>query len=116
MNTQSIINKLVLAFKQKEKIIKISVEENYSLKFKKIFKKYKLQETTETEIELKQKYYKLKKEYNDKGKPPSMKDELEKLKFDLSQMKVPVIEFSNKIEIIKYLADRYKKICEEMVT
>lgn len=110
MNVQGTINKLVLGFENKGKIIKISVEECYSLKFHRKFKKYIMQETTETEIELKQKYYKLRKEYKENGKPPRMKEELKYLKTELDRMKILPVEFKNKIELLKYLSERYKEL------
>lgn len=112
MNIQNQINKLILAFNQKQKIIKISTKENYSLKFKKVFKTYKLQETTETEILLKKEFYKLKKEYKNKIKPPEIKEKLDTMKKELESIRVPKVELKNKIEVLKYLANRYKELIE----
>lgn len=112
MNIQNQINKLILAFNQKQKIIKISTKENYSLKFKKVFKTYKLQETTETEILLKKEYYSLKKEYKNKIKPPEIVEKLDTMQKQLIDIKVPVKECKNKIDILKYLANRYKELIE----
>lgn len=110
INIQSKINKLVIALLQMDKIIKIQVQENYSFKFKRTFRTYKIMETTETEIKLKQEYYSLKKEYKNKIKPPNVEEKLRTLKADLQYMKVPVIEFRNKVEILIYLAERYKEL------
>lgn len=110
INIQSKINKLVMALLQKDRIIKIQVQENYSFKFKRIFKNYKIVETTETEIRLKQEYHSLKKEYKNKIKPPEIEEKLRTLKVDLQYMKVPAIEFRNKVEILIYLAERYREL------
>ena len=110
INIQSKINKLVIALLQMDKIIKIQVQENYSFKFKRTFRTYKIVETTETEIKLKQEYYSLKKEYKNKIKSPNVEEKLRTLKADLQYMKVPVIEFRNKVEILIYLAERYKEL------
>ena len=112
MNAQKLIDKLVLAFNQKGKIIKISTIENYSLKFNKLFKRYKLKETTIEELELRHQYYQLKKEYKNRGKPPGIERELKEIEDRLESMVVPVIDFKNKIEIVKYLAAKYKELIE----
>lgn len=109
-SVQTKINKLVIALIQLGRIIKIQTQENYSIKFKKIFKTYKIIETTETEIELKKKYYELKKEYKRKGKPPNLLAKLEEMKEALNMLKMPVIEVKNKIEILMYLHNRYKEL------
>ena len=51
INIQSKINKIILALFQYGRIIKIQTQENYSLNFKKVFRIYKVMETTEKEIE-----------------------------------------------------------------
>lgn len=112
MNIQKQIDKLIIAFKQQDKIIKISVDENYSLKFKKVFRIYKIYETTETEILLKREFYKLRKEYKNKIKPPEIEEKLDTMKKELENIRVPKVELKNKIEVLKYLANRYKELIE----
>lgn len=113
INIQNKINKIILALFQYERIVKIQTQENYSLKFKKIFRIYKVIETTEREIEVKKEFYKLKKEYKNRIKPPDIENRLEILKTEMKSLKIPVIEFKNKIEVLKYLIERYKKFKEE---
>lgn len=106
------VNKLIMALMQCGKIIKIQTQENYSMKFKKIFRTYKIVETTEEEIELKKRYYKLKEEYKARGKPPDMLKKIQELKQEIDLNKRPIIEVSNKIDILQYLVDRYKELVE----
>lgn len=106
------VNKLIMALMQCGKIIKIQTQENYSMKFKKIFRTYKIVETTEEEIELKKRYYKLKKEYKARGKPPDMLKKIQELKQEIDLNKRPIIEVSNKIDILQYLVGRYKELVE----
>lgn len=108
MNAHKLIDKLVLAFDRKGKIISVSTEENYSLKLKKMFKRYKLKETTVEELELKRKYYQLKKEYKNRGKPPGIRNEIQELGERLKNVSVPVVEFTSKVDLVKYLAEKYK--------
>lgn len=110
MNAQAIINKLKMAFFSKGIIIKISVEERYSLSYHRTFKKYKVVETTETELEMKKEYYDLKKEYKNRGEPLELKILLEEKKRELAKIKKLPKEFSNRIDIVKYLSEKYKEL------
>lgn len=96
---QSKINKLVLAFLQKEIIVKISTNQSYSLKF-----------TTETDILLRKELYALRTEYKGKSKPFRIKNRIEELKAEIKEMTEPKLEFKNKIEMLVYLSERYKEL------
>lgn len=109
---QSKIDKLTMALMQIGKIIKIQTQENYSMKFKKIFRTYKIIETTEEEIELKKRYYKLREEYKARGKPPDMLKKIQELKQEIDLNKRPIIEASNKIDVLQHLVGRYKELVE----
>ena len=91
INIQSKINKIILALFQYGRIIKIQTQENYSLNFKKVFRIYKVMETTEKEIEIKKEFYELKKEYKNRFKPPDIENRLNDLKEEIeSLMKVSI--------------------------
>lgn len=107
---QSKINKLVLAFLQKEIIVKISTNQSYSLKFKKMFTNYSVKFTTETEILLRKELYALRTEYKGKSKPFRIKNRIEELKAEIKEMTEPQLEFKNKIEMLIYLSERYKEL------
>lgn len=109
MNINKSIDKLVVAFLVRGKLIKINSNKLWSRKYKKMFTKYTVIETTETEIELKQKLYELIKE-NKRNSVHS--EEITELKRQISEINIPAKEFTNKVGILKHLASRYKELIE----
>lgn len=108
-NIQKKINKLITAFLYVYKvIIKVQVEERYSLSKNRIFRVYKIVENTEEELLLKQEYYKLLNQYKSKGRPSHMKKELTRYEQKIKELKKPMVEFFKKIDVLVYLVKRYK--------
>lgn len=113
INIQTKINKIILALLQQDRIIKIQTQENYSMKFKKIFRVYKIIETTETEIELKKEFYSLRREYKNKSKPPEIIEKIKKIKLEIDSLKIPKVECKSKVKVLLYLIERYKSLKNE---
>lgn len=108
MSIQKKINKLISALLYIHNIIiKIKIEDRYSILNKKVFKIYKIIETTEEEILLKQEYYRLLKERKKKKYPPDLKRKLLKYKEKLGKIKKPSLEFLKKVDVLLYLAKRF---------
>lgn len=109
MSIQKKINKLIAALLYIHNIIiKIKIEDRYSILNKKVFKMYRIIETTEEEILLKQEYYRLLKECKKKNYPPDLKKELLKSKEKLEKIKKPSLEFFKKIDVLVYLVKRFR--------
>lgn len=112
-NIQKKINKLVLAFKMKGKIIKIDQKQLYSHKYEKVFTVYNFSETTKDEMKLKFDLRELKKEEKetkDKKIRKELEEKIKKITKKLSEIKVPSIEFSKKINLLLYMVERYKEL------
>ena len=110
---QNKINKLLLAFKMKEKIIKIDQKQLYSHKYDRIFTIYNFSETTKKELLLKKDLKLLKndlKSIEDKKEKKEIKKKIEKIKNQLEGEKMPNIEFSKKRDLLLYMVDRYKEL------
>lgn len=111
INIQGKINKLVMAFNQMGKVIKISSEQFYSTKYHKTFTEYKVQETTEEEILKKRELYELKKKYKD-NKSQKLLDRITELQLDIKNNEIPSCKYRSKIDILLHLSRRYKELIE----
>lgn len=114
---QNDINSLVMAFRAKDIIIKINTKQVYSIKYKKTFTSFELKENSIKELKLlaklREKKARLKEIKKDKTKADEI-DKLEKetniLKEKTDKMYIPKREFRNKVDMLVYLADRYKGV------
>lgn len=101
------IYKLTLALRQKGIIVKMNSEQRYSLKLDKVFTRYSIKETTVEEVKLRKIYYKKREEAK---KDFSLLEEVQDLKQQVESMAIPVKEFNSKLDIMIYLAKRYKEV------
>lgn len=112
-NIQKKINKLVLAFKMKGKIIKIDQKQIYSHKYEKVFTVYNFSETTKEEMKLKAEMRNLKKEVKETKDSEVRKKGNKRIGVimdELSEIKIPSIEFSKKIDLLLHMVERYKEL------
>lgn len=116
---QGKIYKLVLAFRQRKRIIKININQNWSIKYNKMFTVYTVKEQTIEELELKKVFWDKKKLLkqlkgtNAKEEVNTLKKELHQLECKIEEITVLNQEFRNKIDVLVYLAERYKKVVED---
>lgn len=111
INVQAKINKLLKAFECLNKIVKISTEQFYSVKFKKTFTEYTVNITTEQEILKRKEMYELKKEYKRTGDKTTF-DRITDLEEEISLMSIPLFKCRNKTDMLLYLVGKYKELVE----
>lgn len=114
-NTQSKINKLIMALKAKGKIVGINTEQFYAEDSQKIITKYKIGEISELAEADKRVIStlnrKLKSKKTSQEEKENILNEIECLQEEFKEKYVTGV-FYSKINIVKFLADWYKKIGE----
>lgn len=104
-----------MAFKMKGKIVKINKEQRYSLKLSKIFNVYTVQITTENEIVMRSMLYQLKKDLKnaqDIETKLDIEDRIQDLTNAINDITIPKLETFKQIDILLYLADKYKEVVD----
>lgn len=125
MQLDKMIKKLIMAMRHKGRIVKLSKQEFYSYKFQKVMSKYEFHEMTRLEVDKREEMrskkallqsvkYMTQEEFKEAiGGDKfdfcmNLSDEISYLKEKIKMIKLEKIDFINKVELVKFLAESFK--------